>query len=517
MNRSTKITNSLEATYPEATSPVGESAHAVAHSAQVQDAQVHDAEVEAPVCRIVPATRSEIESSSIMTQIEVAEKEMTSVLDNSHVVVDRAAPGDTKKPGSSGHVVAPIHDEEPSSPFLKLDHFLSTYFYRIGLAAGRRPWAFIAGTFVFALICLSGWSQKDDEERPERLWIPENAQSLTDVDWTDKEWPSYQRMELAIFECENGCNLLTKAHLETLWARFYAIDQVEISGDKVKEIYNSERGVTSGPWDQYSGTYVYDFTTTKPDTATRSRKCFERFGQCVRSDVFEILNADRSDPNWVANNIANDADLLAKLNAYDWGGPNKATLGSVFGKVSTSGGAITKAGLMMARWEVALEPFEDPDDGNRRKVPVEFWWEAEAMCILGYSVQADRDKITAENNCDSNKLPSPLRTYLYFGRSLTDEFRRTLSSDIGRIGMAIVLIIFYLILTLGKRDRVHSMFALSLAIVVGIMMAAAGGLGLSYWFGIKNCVLSNNVYFLILGLGVRFTLRFILDPVNFGL
>ncbi|CAD7971283.1 unnamed protein product [Amoebophrya sp. A120] len=389
------------------------------------------------------------------------------------------------------------------------DSKLQSSFQSFGELVARHPWKFIVGTIFFTILFAAGQypvqkyrtrsnciSQAETEERPERLWIPEDAQALDDVDWVDAQWPALTRANLALTRC-TGCNMLTKANLDLLWRKYYLIQRIEVDGDFVRNKF-TDKYSKAGPWDKYTGTYVFDFTNDFPDTATRSRRCKLNQGNCQRRDVFDLLGADYNNENWFNNQT--DASILAALNAYTPQSRVNSVLGAVTRDPTTSN--ILAAELVSSMWEIEIDSFYDENDGNRRKQPIALLWEREALCYLGINANKDRDKLKDEaTGCEANKLPG-LETRAYFGRSISDEFSRTIGGDQMLIGIAIFLIIIYLVAMLGKRDSVHSMIALSWGSVLSVMLACSAGLGLAYWFGVKDCVLRFNIYFLILGLGV---------------
>ena len=127
-------------------------------------------------------------------------------------------------------------------------------------------------------------------------------------------------------------------------------------------------------------------------------------------------------------------------------------MNAILGGISRDGaGNIISAESVSGMWETIMNAWFDTEDGMRRKFPVSLLWERDAMCILGFNSLEDRDKLASETtNCGSNQFSSPLETRLYFGRSLPDEFQRTLGSDQALIGVAIMLIVIYLVIMLGK-------------------------------------------------------------------
>lgn len=89
-----------------------------------------------------------------------------------------------------------------------------------------------------------------------------------------------------------------------------------------------------------------------------------------------------------------------------------------------------------------------------------------------------------------------------FRRSLSDEFGSTISADIPLLAGAIGGIIVYLAVFLSRSDTVYSKIGISIAVVVAVVLSWMGGMGLGAFMGLMNNNLSNNIPFLLLGLGV---------------
>eukprot|EP00392_Amoebophrya_sp_AT5.2_P011819 g11909.t1 len=81
------------------------------------------------------------------------------------------------------------------------DSALQQYFEQIGRFAARRPWTLIVATIFIAIAFSAGMSVAEQEERPERLWIPEDAQALDDVSWVDDQWPGLTSANRALTRC----------------------------------------------------------------------------------------------------------------------------------------------------------------------------------------------------------------------------------------------------------------------------------------------------------------------------
>eukprot|EP00928_Gymnodinium_smaydae_P068258 TRINITY_DN5133_c0_g2_i1.p1 TRINITY_DN5133_c0_g2~~TRINITY_DN5133_c0_g2_i1.p1 ORF type:complete len:1045 (+),score=84.01 TRINITY_DN5133_c0_g2_i1:58-3135(+) len=129
-----------------------------------------------------------------------------------------------------------------------------------------------------------------------------------------------------------------------------------------------------------------------------------------------------------------------------------------------------------------------------RKDPLNEEWEKQALCVLG--IDADP---RAELTCTPDDL---LQFSGLFGRSFGDEFGAAVRGDIAKLSSSYFVIIIYCAIMVGKRDVVHSGVTLALVAVLIIGATIAGTMGLMGYIGIPNSNLNNNLYFLILGLGV---------------
>eukprot|EP00948_MAST-09A_sp_MAST-9A-sp1_P001700 g1700.t1 len=121
-------------------------------------------------------------------------------------------------------------------------------------------------------------------------------------------------------------------------------------------------------------------------------------------------------------------------------------------------------------------------------------WEMDALCILGIDANT-RDDV----ECPGDDL---LEFTPQFTRSLGDEFGTTIRSDGPSMGIAIMLIIGYLIINLSRFDHKYSMIAMSMAEVLAIGMSYAAAMGMSSYLNLPNNQLNLNIPFLLAGLGV---------------
>ena len=163
--------------------------------------------------------------------------------------------------------------------------------------------------------------------------------------------------------------------------------------------------------------------------------------------------------------------------------------------VSQSGGYMAE--VVRTTYFSKLKEFEAGDKKGgqlAKQAPLNSVWEADAVCHLGVE---DTNPVTAEA-CEN---PADVSYTGFFMRSLADEFGDAILGDIGRVAMAYVLIL-YLLAMLGKWDAVWSKFSLSVVVLLVVGFATMAANGIAGFLDVKENPLNNNIYFLILGLGV---------------
>ena len=102
----------------------------------------------------------------------------------------------------------------------------------------------------------------------------------------------------------------------------------------------------------------------------------------------------------------------------------------------------------------------------------------------------------------ANAVTSPVDGAKQFARSLSDEFSDAIGNDVAMIATTYALMFVYLLVALSRWDPVHSMIGLSFVVILIVALSYAGCLGLGGLLGVKNNALTNNIPFLLLGLGV---------------
>merc|ERR1719486_1480895 len=128
--------------------------------------------------------------------------------------------------------------------------------------------------------------------------------------------------------------------------------------------------------------------------------------------------------------------------------------------------------------------------------PIVYQWTADMVCDLGMAEDYPGEKT------QSCTAPAGVSYFGFTSRSMSDTFGDLIRGDISKIIISYYLMIFYLFISLGKRDGVHSMIGMSCVAVACVGFSFASASGLAALFQVKNNPLNMNIVFLLLGLGV---------------
>lgn len=84
---------------------------------------------------------------------------------------------------------------------------LQNFFYWYGKFIAKKPWHFIIFCVSISALCSLGLIKFTKENRPFKLWIPQDSDFIKVMAWQDKNFPQQFRIHIAIYEAEN---VLTK-------------------------------------------------------------------------------------------------------------------------------------------------------------------------------------------------------------------------------------------------------------------------------------------------------------------
>jgi predicted RND superfamily exporter protein len=291
--------------------------------------------------------------------------------------------------------------------------------------------------------------------------------------------------------------MLTPTTLQAYFKDFDDILNFKVDG---QEIIDANEGDAKDKAKKYAGEWTYN------GRGGTNKACFSFGDDCAFHNILHVFGfnaetiaglTDASIRNalktWAA---APTNSFVPTLNAY-----KSFELEQVLGGIGRdSNGDVTSAELLSTTMFLKFEEEEVAyyKDGRVRvQDPIVMNWEADVSCYCGFE---EEHPIEAKNmEC---KPASGLTYNGLLTRSLSDEFGDAIRNDVAMIGVAYGLIIVYLVFNLGKRDKVHSMIALSCGSLICVGAAYAASQSIGAFLQVKINPLNGNIPFLLLGLGV---------------
>ena len=104
---------------------------------------------------------------------------------------------------------------------MKGESCMERLFEGIGVEIAKRPWLSMILSFIVIAACASGYAFVEDENRPDKLWIPTGSPALFHKEYVAEAWPSSQRFALYIATCGDvadgdECNILQTKYIEEM-------------------------------------------------------------------------------------------------------------------------------------------------------------------------------------------------------------------------------------------------------------------------------------------------------------
>lgn len=351
--------------------------------------------------------------------------------------------------------------------------FLETYvhggvakgFMGMGVATARKPWAFIMGSVLGALLLsTSFFTSRVTESRPDRLWVPAGTVALENQDQYAALYKSRVRREWIIMEPAadaSSADMLAKDNLQKAMAVHELVTQVTATVD----------GVT------------YNYTDL----------CLKSGGECVVQGALTAWDLD-------ATKLAADADPAATLRGMY---TSDSTLRSRVGGAVLAGGPapaqlVSGKGIKMMYFLENRQVFNKKTGRNEDKPAAA--WEKEWLDVV-------------RGTHATIKLPNGLTLSVTAQRTRSDEFGTAIRGDLQMIGVAYMLMIGYMVLQLGDRCccalgraggccDTGTRIALSFAGVGATGLGIVASYGLATLSGIFFGPVHNVLPFILLGLGV---------------
>ena len=95
---------------------------------------------------------------------------------------------------------------------------LEYLFYNFGHFIGTRPKISILLSVLFAIVLSSGLNTFVEEDRPDKLWIPQDTEAMDDRYKYEEYFPKYLRIEEMIItsKADSDPNVLERSNLEEI-------------------------------------------------------------------------------------------------------------------------------------------------------------------------------------------------------------------------------------------------------------------------------------------------------------
>ena len=203
-----------------------------------------------------------------------------------------------------------------------VEGFLQSGFYAFGKIVGERPATSISCSLVFAVLCFLGLGSFTIEDRPDKLWIPQDTQAMDDRQKYEVYFPSFVRVEELLITCEREANVLSRDCLSEALDMWDDIERINVTVNN--EIW----------W-------------------LDSKLCVAQDGEGSDCFIKSILGAW----NYSYSTFEADSDYMTTLNVF----VNTSGLSSYLGEITLGGeGNIVSAEAI--RIFFLLQSMDDPND-----------------------------------------------------------------------------------------------------------------------------------------------------------
>jgi len=335
-----------------------------------------------------------------------------------------------------------------------------SFFYNLGVNIAHHPMkVLIISTFVCFILSTCYFTLVRTENRPEKLWVPEDTQSNDDFKYLKTNWPRDEVVtDYIIFE--------NKGNHENGLLNSNAIQEML----RLHELILSAN-TTAGKYKTYYKGY-----------ANWETKCARKGEVCWRVNLLDIFDQF----NETLINEMTDAEVLTRTNTQSFWRDNTNEL---FSQTAVLGGLegekfqtdITKIDAIMASYYFQLDEYTA--DGEREDYALE---------------SLEGDFIDLLEDFESEHLV--IRWWLQ--RTWGDEFSELLGADIFKIAMAYFILFGYAAINLGRFHCIESSVGLSIGTILSVMFAVYTSMGILALADVMYTPLNTALTFLLLGLGV---------------
>mmetsp|Transcript_6719 Transcript_6719/g.14657 ORF Transcript_6719/g.14657 Transcript_6719/m.14657 type:complete len:1019 (-) Transcript_6719:132-3188(-) len=350
----------------------------------------------------------------------------------------------------------------------KVEGSISNFFLKLGHFCSFRPKTTIGIALVISIICAGGMAKLNTENRPEKLWVPQNTQAEVEQDNYLSFFPPSSRFEQVIATAkEAGGDVLTKDSLI----------------DAMKMHESIETGISKPTLEDGSE------DTSSDETYTLTDLCTPAGGSCATTDYtnpdpicFCLVVSVLKMWNYDLATLEADTNILGTLNDYG----SREDLEGVLGAAQfdpTSGELVSAEAISISYF---LEDRSSVEGGNTVD-PVNEAWE---------------EQVFLKTVKDGDQFPYLDLSFLST-RSFGDEFGGEITGDLVFVNVSYLVAFIFLGATLGSKFCGRgSRWAMSLSALVLIILATVAGFGVASLCGLLYGPVHSVLPFVLLGIGV---------------
>lgn len=337
-----------------------------------------------------------------------------------------------------------------------IDQGIARFFARVGRFVGARPLQTVGLSVLLAVVMGGGFATWETENRPEKLWVPQDTTAETEEEMFLSYYPRTSRFNnVLVQDAEENANVLSRENLEAAVRMHTRIATTISTVDS--EDYDLVKLCTR------SGGSCVDETAS------------ELCGKCFLTSILRMWNYDLA-------TLQNDTDIMATLQMYGTREDLEAVLGNaVFDENGSlvSAEAFTLSYFLQDRSVFVNGANEDP---------INLEWEQVAFLDTMEAVPTDFPTLSVD----------------YFSsRSFEDEFGEAITGDLALVQISYIASFLFLGANLGRvKCGPGSRWLMSLGALFMIALSTIAGFGLSSLLGLFYGPVHSVLPFVLLGIGV---------------
>ena len=343
----------------------------------------------------------------------------------------------------------------------KIESAIGSFFNVIGLKIGNIPRKTIAVCIIITAICGAGFTRWSTENRPEKLWVPQETIAEEETAIYQSYYAATSRFNQVVVRSsdDNDSNVLTSSTLVEAMKMHLEIEQTEATVDGTKYTLVDLCTVTYGSCASFTNTPICN---------------------CLVTSVLKLWNYD-------LDTLESDPDVLSTINSsYDM-----TQKEAIFGKpvFDDSDNLVSAEAFSITYINRDRSEEAGSDEEGTLSDPINEGWELDVFLkVLQESAPAKYTSIQVD----------------YFaGRSFSDEFGGAITGDLLLVQISYIVVFVFLGATLGKTvPGTGSRWTMSLAALVTVGLSIGASFGVSSGFNLFFGPVHSLLPFILLGIGV---------------